>query len=335
MQPAAELTPATRNSKRVAGRIIPQLMLRRGLSVVGLLWLSALGWALYGSVCGMDWKNEISMMPDFGRTPEVADLTQVPAVFPSPYFKPHALVCPRGHIFLADSYRVFRLSDDGAVKPFPCDVKDTIADLAAKCTEDGCWPLVLLGTEPPMVLDCQTGMQRPLLQTQEGLKRFTMASESDDESAGTLYAVRHGEVVQYHWQNHRSGWAPVWDIAKVDSELQAIDVVGNRLLLFSAAGTVEAQNLETGTSCGIWTMPPTLMGAGCGMQGSGSILMLVRNPVRGQAAVSIMEAQLPGVAASCGMSSEDGRAKEEEPPRWSSLRGAGRNTSQSVRSLHA
>merc|ERR1712216_549011 len=139
-------------------------------------------------------------------------------------------------------------------------------------------------------------------------------------------------------QSHRSGWAPVWDIAKVDGELQAIDVVGHRLLLFNADGTVTAQNLETGASCGIWTMPPTLMGAGCGVHGSKSILILVRNTqthtgaqVGVHTAVSIMEAQLPGAAASCGMSGPgpDGNV------RLSSLRGTGRNESQTVRSLRA
>lgn len=330
-----QVSEGTRKRRRVAVRIIPQLMLRRGLSVVGVLWLSALGWALYGSIFGMDFKNEMAMMPDFHSIPEVADLTQVPVVFPSPYFKPHALVCPRKSIFLADSYRVFQLNDKGVVEPYPCDINGTILDLGASCNEDACWPLVLLATDPPAVLDCQTGQQRTLLQTREGLKRF---SAPVDEEAGTLYAVRHGEVVQYQWQSHRSGWAPVWDIAKVDGELQAIDVVRDRLLLFNADGTVTAQNLKTGASCGIWTMPPTLMGAGCGVHGSESILILVRNTqthtgaqVGVHAAVSVMEAQLPGAAASCGMSGPG----PDVNVRLSSLRGTSRNESRTVRSLRA
>merc|ERR1712086_352504 len=96
-----------------------------------------------------------------------------------------------------------------------------------------------------------------------------------------------------------------------------IDVVGNRLLLFSSAGeelVVEARNLQTGISCGIWTMPPELMGAGCGVHGKESILILVRNleprsmHMSGEAAVSIMEARLPGEAASCGLMDDDGKA---------------------------
>lgn len=334
MMPAADLSPATRSKKKVAVRLIPKLMLRRGLSVVGALWMSAFGWALYGSIWGMDFKNDMAMMPQFARAPEVADLTQVPVAFPSPYFKPHALVCPRGQIFLADSYRVFQLSDSSAVEPYPCDVNETIADLAAACDENACWPLVLLATDPPTVLDCNTGHKRMLLQTHHVINRFTAPV---DESTGTLYAVRHGEVVQYQWQRHRSGWAPVWDIAKVDGELRAIDVVGNRLLLFSAAGeelVVEARNLQTGASCGMWTMPPELMGAGCGVHGKESILTLVRNKEPREGAVSIMEARLPGAAASCGLSDDDGKATvAQKGLRLSSLRGAGRNASHTMRSL--
>merc|ERR1719440_392519 len=156
----------------------------------------------------------------------------------------------------------------------------TIADLAAKCDDNGCWPLVLLGTNPPRVFDCMTKAEMTLLQTPEALNRFSMPT--DEGTTDVLYAVRGNEVVQYHWQKHRAGWVPNWDVAKVDDELRAIDVVDDRLLLFRKAGTVEAQSLETGLSCGTWAMPPTLMGAGCGLKGSisqgvQSILISVRN----------------------------------------------------------
>jgi len=300
--------------------VIPQLMLRRGLSVVALLWTSAFFWALYGSIWGMDFKNDVAMIPDFSQALEVADLTQVPVVFPSPYFKPHALVCPRGKIFLADRYRVFQLMDDDSVKPYPCEVNATIADLAAQCDVDGCWPLVLLGTSPPTVYDCSTREQKTLLQTKEAVKRFSTPTDEPGH-VDTLYAAKGAEVVQYQWQKHRLGWVPFWDIAAAGADLQAIDVVDNHLLLFSEAGTVEAQDLKTGLSCGVWAMPPTLMGAGCGVRGMKSILILVRNRKDdvqkhiGMNTVSVMEARLPGAQSACGIKDQ---AETEETLPWSS-----------------
>ena len=35
----------------------------------------------------MDFKNDMAMMPDFSKLPDVADFSEVPVVFPSPYMK--------------------------------------------------------------------------------------------------------------------------------------------------------------------------------------------------------------------------------------------------------
>jgi hypothetical protein len=293
------------NTKRKSKQL-PFVMFTRGLCILCLLWIISFMWALYGAIWGMDFKNKMAMMPrrwSFG--PEVANLVPVPMAFPSPYFQPHALVCPRKGIFLADHYRVFELKDKGrGVEPFPCDVNGTIADLGASCNNDNCWPMVLLHGDPPTVLNCATGEQRTMLQTSAGLDRFTMSSD------GVIYAAsdaaKEVPIVQYQWQSHRDGWAPFWDVAKVNSGIRAIDVVDNRLLLFTSDGRVEAQNLDTGVNCGTWGLPPTLMGAGCGMPGSDSILVLVRNVMsehrkaKGFNPVSLMEARLPGAEKTCG-----------------------------------
>merc|ERR1712124_57343 len=120
----------------------------------------------------MDFKNSMAMVSAWNAGPKVADLTPVPMTFPSPYFQPNALVCPRGMIFLADQYRVFQLRDrDKGVVPFPCDVNGTIADLGASCDNDICWPMVLLHGDPPTVLNCATGEQTTMLQTAASLDR--------------------------------------------------------------------------------------------------------------------------------------------------------------------
>lgn len=286
-------------SPRSSPQNIPRVMLVRGLSVLSLLWTFFFFWALYGAIWGMDFKNEMAMVPQWTVGPKVADLSPVPIKLPSPYFEPHAIVCPRGFVFLADKYRVFELRDgDKGVQPYACDVNGTIADLASTCNEHSCWPMVLLHGDPPTVFDCSTGEQKRLLQTTSGVDRF--ATRGD----GVLYASNHGLVVQYQLERHRSGWAPFWDIARVQSGIRAIDVVEHRLLLFTTFETVEAKNLNTGEPCGDWAMPGTLMGAGCGMQGSDSILVLARTPEnekqKGSSPVSVMWARLPGAESQCG-----------------------------------
>mmetsp|Transcript_66455 Transcript_66455/g.105069 ORF Transcript_66455/g.105069 Transcript_66455/m.105069 type:complete len:715 (-) Transcript_66455:145-2289(-) len=296
-----QISPARQISPRSSAGNIPRVMLVRGLCVLTILWGSAFVWALYGAIWGMNFKNEMAMIPQWTVGPKVADFSTVPIRLPSPYFEPHSIVCPRDLVFLADKYRVFELHDgDKGVQPYRCDVNGTIADLASTCDEHSCWPVVLLHGDPPTVVDCSTGKQRTLLQTPVGVDRFATTGD------GILYASNHGLVVQYQLQKHRSGWAPFWDITNVQSGLRAIDVVEHRLLLFTNIATVEAINLETGESCGTWAMPGTLMGAGCGMQGSDSILVLARQSEsegsrpKGVSPVNVMWARLPGAEEQCG-----------------------------------
>lgn len=83
---------------------------------------------------------------------------------------------------------------------------------------------------------------------------------------------------------------------------------------------MEAQNLETGVRCGIWAMPPTLLGGGCAVEGSESVLILVHNHKTdvqehiGMHAVSVMQAELPGAAKKCGLragTQHEGKTKKE------------------------
>lgn len=311
----AMLRQASNNSsaaprKRIfAPTVAPQAMLQRGLIVLCVLWMSGFLWALYGSIWGMDFKNSMAMMPEWKEEPQIAELSPVPIVYPSPYFQPHAIVCPRGSFFLADKYRVFEILDSSRVVPFPCAVNGTISDLAATCDGEKCWPVVLLRGDPPTVLDCQTGEQRTLLQTTAS---FDHVSAQISGALNTVYAANEDTVVQYHWQEKRNGWAPFWDVARVEGGLKTMDVMDHLLLLFTGAGSLVVQNLETGERCGVWGMPPTLMGAGCGLQASESILVLVRNRQAdmqdslGRHAVSLMQARLPGAGDSCGWGKGDG-----------------------------
>merc|ERR1711990_1216101 len=96
------------------------------------------------------------------------------------------------------------------------------------------------------------------------------------------------------------------DVAEVATGVRALDVVDSRLLLFTRDGSVLAQNLDTGVPCGTWGLPPSVMGAGCGMEGSDSILILVRGVMsqhrqsKGYNPVSLMQARLPGAEEKCG-----------------------------------
>merc|ERR1712113_819261 len=100
-------------------------------SVMRSLWLVAVFWAYYKAICGRGFKNSRALVPISGYP--LADHSFVDTKWPSPYFQPHALVCPRvDTVFLADQFRVYVLTTDNTVAPYPCDVNGTIADISAR-----------------------------------------------------------------------------------------------------------------------------------------------------------------------------------------------------------
>jgi len=250
-------------------RTLVRRLMRSGLAVTRCLWVFSACWALSTAAFNPNgFKNSkapISLLAG----PPVADLTPLATDW-SPYFRPHALVCPRGRVFLADEYRVFELSTPhGNVAPYPCDVNGTIADLAADCNATTCWPVVLLEGTPPRVLDCSTGLGRPLLQA------YGPAQRMAEKGNGGLYAAHGSRIVRYAWSERREGWSPVWAVANVSSGggLRALDIADDKLLMFSS-NVVQVQDLDSGRDCGTWRLPPEVLGAGCAIEGGASVLLL-------------------------------------------------------------
>eukprot|EP00446_Apocalathium_sp_SHHI-4_P056126 CAMPEP_0177294148 /NCGR_PEP_ID=MMETSP0368-20130122/1157_1 /TAXON_ID=447022 ORGANISM="Scrippsiella hangoei-like, Strain SHHI-4" /NCGR_SAMPLE_ID=MMETSP0368 /ASSEMBLY_ACC=CAM_ASM_000363 /LENGTH=439 /DNA_ID=CAMNT_0018752033 /DNA_START=31 /DNA_END=1348 /DNA_ORIENTATION=- len=197
-----------------------------------------------------------------------------------PVLQADALVCPRDLVYLADEFRVWELDrKKGEVTPYPCDVNGTIADIASDCDRERCWPVVLLKGIPPTVYDCATRVQKVLLQSPTAAERFSTRGEE------LLYVARGKRVLQYGWSVSRGGWAPQWDVVRLGTGgLDAMDVIKNRLLLFRTedertpgrASSVELINLDSGEPCGIWELPPGLVGAGCAEENGAAVMVLSR-----------------------------------------------------------
>lgn len=239
-------------------------------NVLRALWLLSFIWAVLKAFSRRGFKNNKAVLHLSG--PRLAHSELMETNWPSPYFSPHALVCPRADVaFFADKFRVFRLDQNHEVTTYPCDVNGTIADISADCDEKDCWPMVLLTTNPPSVLDCSTGKEYPLLQTEQPAQQFAVVN------AYTLVAAHQGQIVQYSWNAPRKGWAPNWIISDIGREaLQALDVTDDseRILIFRRGGIVQLQDLKTGRLCGVWEASSAMLGAGCS-EASGKILKLL------------------------------------------------------------
>eukprot|EP00928_Gymnodinium_smaydae_P100559 TRINITY_DN9895_c0_g1_i1.p1 TRINITY_DN9895_c0_g1~~TRINITY_DN9895_c0_g1_i1.p1 ORF type:complete len:767 (-),score=65.18 TRINITY_DN9895_c0_g1_i1:310-2610(-) len=252
------------------GDLVKQLM-RSGQSVLRCLWSFALLWACYISVFGGGYNNSHSV---FWRpqkaAPPWADLVKINTSWPSPYFDPIAVVCPRQHVFFADEFRVFELRGSEVVA-YPCDLESRILDVTAECDENRCWPVVLLDEEPPAVVDCSTHQREQVLQVKTVASGFAAPADHGNQ---TLYIAHRNKIVKYHWSARRGGWAPYWNVAEFEEGvLDAIDVVDTNLLVFSD-GLVRVSDIGTGTLCGVWELPRAVRGIGCAMEGASSVILL-------------------------------------------------------------
>lgn len=330
-------------------------MMRIASTVVQSLWFMSVMWALNKSSLGSGYKNSAAYMTLSG--PPLAHVTLKKTKWPSPYFAPHAVACPKtvfnvivpchpakraekhlnlsidlgktkknkvcvkaSQAFLADDFRVYSLGADNTAHELPCDVNGTIADISADCNEHECWPLVLLKEAPPRIVACSTGKEYPLLQTTRPSEQFAVVNNF------RILAAHQGQIVEYHWCHRRHGWAPSWIIADVgEGALQALDVVGDRMLAFRRQGrhmeegVVQVQNLNTSKQCGVWTMPPAIVGAGCGVHAGKTLKLLVRLDKEGRGpAVRLMEAELKELEESAQTCDEE--PEDEDVPR--SFRGS-------------
>lgn len=294
-------------------------MLAWGMGVLNLLWLSAFIWAVCGAVNGMDFKNDQAVWRTLPEGPPIAQLHKLQLRSPSPYFQPHALVCPREQVFLADKYRIFELQggllDAGSGKNIvttftyngkPCDVNGTIADIAATCNAESCWPVVLIHGSPglpPQILDCSVVKQYPLLQSETAATRLATRATSEVGHLDRVFTVNGGEVIEYSWSERRGGFAPLWSVASTSDNILAIDVVGDTLFMFHSDGIVESQDLDKGTICGQWALPQSdrdrILGGGCAYEKGSSVLILARDVTDSHGA-ELLSADLPGLIATSG-----------------------------------
>jgi len=239
-------------------------------TVANCLWLFSVAWAIHKAALGGGFKNYAAFIKEAPATgPPVVGVSAVMTSWPSPYFKPHAIVCPRTRVFLADSFRVFELTDNKGVVPYPCDVDFRILDVAANCDVSSCWPVVLLEQVPLAIFDCSTGLRQELLQARAPASQIALDNN-------TLFVAHHGQVIQYQWSSKRGGWAPWWTVASVGKDdIDAMSIVQSRLLVFTL-GVLVVYDLRSGSRCNVWELPPEVLGAGCTMEGGDFVLLLAR-----------------------------------------------------------
>eukprot|EP00405_Crypthecodinium_cohnii_P034822 CAMPEP_0206533680 /NCGR_PEP_ID=MMETSP0325_2-20121206/5103_1 /ASSEMBLY_ACC=CAM_ASM_000347 /TAXON_ID=2866 /ORGANISM="Crypthecodinium cohnii, Strain Seligo" /LENGTH=882 /DNA_ID=CAMNT_0054030357 /DNA_START=159 /DNA_END=2807 /DNA_ORIENTATION=+ len=268
----ASESPTTTMKRGEQKRVYVHRLMRGGAATVQALWFFSAIWSLYVSALHPgNFKNSKAVL-SFASRPPVAGLTTLKTSW-SIYFRPHAMVCPESQIFLADAFRVYEiLPKTQMVQPYPCSVNHTIADVTAVCEHGHCWPIVLVDSDPPTVVDCYSGWTKPLHQTQG--RAFRMAAQGGRD----IFVQSAHHVVQYEWMELSQSWSPVWEVAKlVDNpqmqHLTALDVVDDRLLMFGR-GAVEVQDLDSGDSCGVWQLPPEVKGAGCAIEGGTAVLLL-------------------------------------------------------------
>lgn len=290
--PPVNTTQYSQKNSRDTAALASQLM-RGGRLVVTSLWCFSVLWAIRKSVYGIGFRNSMAVLKmPLPAGPPVAGVMTLGTNWPSPYFKPRSVVCPKGRVFIGDEFRVFELQRGSQVVPYPCDVDGRIADVAADCNETDCWPVILVENRNLAVLDCSTGSRRALLQARAPAERFAQADHMHS------YAAHNGQVVEYLWSSRRNGWAPQWTVAEVGKgTVQAMDVVADRLLIFSK-GIVEVRNLESGKVCGTWNLPQLVFGAGCAFDGARAVLLLGLRPGAEEAGnnkgVELMCAELRG-----------------------------------------
>jgi len=249
----------------------PHKMLLCGLLVLGLLWFFAFIWALYSVHTGnMKYNNKHSIFE--WSHPNLIQLKQPLHIgSPGPYFQPHAITCPKPSvIFLADRFRVWRISTEGSRLPVPvdtqCNITGTIADVAARCENGECWPVVLLNEAPPRIFDCSKNETWELWQNPGTAKYLATNSSQNVNQLESLFVSEDKEVIKYSWDTSRKGYAPHWIVSQSSGpKVLGLDVVNNHLLSFQDNGEVVVTYLESGRVCGTWKVPETdhMIGGGC------------------------------------------------------------------------
>ncbi|CAE7212039.1 PRCP [Symbiodinium pilosum] len=275
-------------------------MLAYGTMVISAFWCLALLWALHGAFYGMDFKNSKAAVEMWDTGPPLLEVSSMKMASPSPFWSPHALVCPRNQVFIADRYRVYEMSHNNSkVTVYPCPINGTIADISATCDDTVCWPIILVHGTPSMVVDCNSKISSPLLQSSGEARRIATSRHADAKRGGalqTLIATLQDKVIlEYGWSIERSGWQPLWDIQETVGVL-ALDLVEDRLLIFYRGGFLQAKDIRTGDDCGRWALPnaQTVIGGGCGNKETNSMLVLAKLR-RGGQATQLLRAELPSL----------------------------------------
>jgi len=246
-----------------------------------LAWFATLCWTLYGAWNGNGDNGEVQYpefrllqdMPNHDGLAELYEslplpagispsrssylsLTELPAAWPSPRFKPRSLACGRdGRCYVANEFLIFEVmlsqqepEMESTFTHVPCNVTGTIHDLAVACDNVGkCRPLALAGIDTATVVDCAG------LELEHELNDAKLLATLDGE---TIFATSGRTVIQHaRRERPHTGWFPLWPVADVRADsLAAIDIVSNagKLVLFGNEGSVQVKNLDTGIVCGTW-----------------------------------------------------------------------------------
>mmetsp|Transcript_64654 Transcript_64654/g.140804 ORF Transcript_64654/g.140804 Transcript_64654/m.140804 type:complete len:729 (+) Transcript_64654:136-2322(+) len=251
------------------------------ISLGVLVWTMMLGWVIHKYVFGVAGPVRIEH--------RVASVTEefTIGMWPS-LFRPHALACSSGQVFLADRSHVYEVNAS-VLNRVACEVNGTIVDVIADCDgAGGCRPLVLvsgMAGAASHLVNCSAGIAQPLLQ--DSLQTEQLALGVSGAAVRFLMAARGGDLMRYRWDGpFRDGWAPQFFIRSVAGRsLKSLAVAqaardgSHRMLLFYGTGAeaaVEARDVATMNRRGSWNLPPDFppLVAGCALGTGGSALAL-------------------------------------------------------------
>jgi len=184
------------------------------------------------------WDSDVEVVQEFGNVATLQDKL---------FFQPKAMACRGDVIFVAESFRVFRLDDRGTAHRVACKVTRPIVDVSLFCDSlRGCFPIVLL-QDPPEVRSCHNqeslsfgfdiaNVQRIITY---GSDVVLNASEHGDGIfgssgmlLGTVFTLKDGTVTEHEWDQSEQQFQPQWQAAQhVEDLFDVVKIGGRRSLI--------------------------------------------------------------------------------------------------------
>eukprot|EP00933_Yihiella_yeosuensis_P080865 TRINITY_DN9437_c1_g1_i2.p1 TRINITY_DN9437_c1_g1~~TRINITY_DN9437_c1_g1_i2.p1 ORF type:complete len:842 (-),score=111.89 TRINITY_DN9437_c1_g1_i2:41-2566(-) len=202
-----------------------------------LMWVAVLWFAMFIWAALRYWSDEEFRL----RRITYKEITRQETLrirWPGTLFRPTAVACAHGHIFVSDGFRIQEVFNNaGPAKPVSCpSLTRKITDLSVSCDAGShdCWPMALVSSSDSnagpagSVVDCRGGRPQPLYQDDtpaEFITIFTGDLGLKNATAADLIVGRKGELVSFEFSDLDGAWRPATHMGKVSfmTELGGLD----------------------------------------------------------------------------------------------------------------